>query len=111
MKSPPSEVIDGTATTAALLDTCFRQVEYVGVLTGAKHPQAAQEVVDWMLSDSFQAALPANMYVYPVSTSIDLPAEWTTYAPLSPNPWSVPAADIDTNREAWIKAWMGVVQP
>ncbi len=69
--SPPFEVIDGKPTTAALLDTCFRQVEYVGVLTGAKHPAAAQKVVDWMLSDDFQSALPENMYVYPVSSSVD----------------------------------------
>ena len=109
--SPPSEVIDGTATTAALLDTCFRQVEYVGVLAGAKHPQAAQQVVDWMLSDAFQAELPANMYVYPVSSAVDVPADWTEYAPLSPNPWTVAPNDIDANREAWIKAWTAVVQP
>ena len=106
--SPPSEVIDGKPTTAALLDTCFRQVEYVGVLTGAKHPQAAQQVVDWMLSDAFQASLPENMYVYPVSTSVSVPDDWAQYAPLSPSPWSVSASDIDANREAWIKQWAAV---
>jgi len=109
--SPPSEVIDGTPTTAALLDTCFRQVEYVGVLTGAKHPTAAQKVVDWMLSDDFQASLPENMYVYPVSTSVKVPADWATYAPLSPSPWSVDPATIDANREQWIREWTQVVQP
>jgi thiamine transport system substrate-binding protein len=109
--SPPFEVIDGKPTTAALLDTCFRQVEYVGVLTGAKHPAAAQQVVDWMLSDAFQASLPENMYVYPVSTSVDIPADWATYAPLSSSPWSLPASEIDANREQWIKDWTEVVQP
>jgi len=109
--SPPFEVIDGEPTTAALLDTCFRQVEYAGVLTGAKHPGAAAKVVDWMLSDDFQAALPENMYVYPVSSSVEVPADWTQYAPLSPAPWSVPAADIDANREQWIKDWTAVVTP
>ena len=58
--SPPFEVIDGKPTTAALLDTCFRQVEYVGVLTGAKHPKAAQKVVDWMLSDSVPSCSPGK---------------------------------------------------
>ena len=109
--SPPDEVIKGKPTTAALLDTCFRQVEYVGVLKGAKHPQAAQQVVDWMLSDSFQAALPENMYVYPVSSSVSVPDGWLKYAPLSPKPWSLPASEIDANREAWIKQWTAVVQP
>jgi thiamine transport system substrate-binding protein len=107
--SPPFEVIDGTPTTAALLDTCFRQVEYVGVLSGAKHPKAAQKVVDWMLSDDFQASLPENMYVYPVSSSVSVPVDWKQYAPLSPNPWSLPASEIDANREQWIKDWTAVV--
>jgi len=109
--SPPSEVIDGKPTTAAMLDTCFRQVEYVGVLKGAKHPLAAQKVVDWMLSDDFQAALPDNMYVYPVSTSVTVPAEWTKYAPLATNPWTIDPATIDAHRDEWIKEWTQVVQP
>ncbi|MGC4176119.1 thiamine ABC transporter substrate-binding protein [Demequina sp.] len=109
--SPPFEVIDGEPTTAALLDTCFRQVEYVGVLEGAKHPTAAGKVVDWMLSDEFQAALPENMYVYPVSSAVEVPADWATYAPLASAPWSVPAADIAANRDQWIKDWTAVVTP
>lgn len=109
--SPPFEVIDGEPTTAALLDTCFRQVEYVGVLEGAEHPTAAGEVVEWMLSDAFQSALPENMYVYPVSSAVDVPAEWAQYAPLSESPWSVPADEITANRDQWIKDWTAVVQP
>jgi len=109
--SPPFEVVDGKPTTAALLDTCFRQVEYVGVLAGAKHPAAAQQVVDWMLSDAFQGSLPENMYVYPVSTSVDIPADWAKYAPLASSPWTLDAAQIDANRDAWIQAWTEVAQP
>jgi thiamine transport system substrate-binding protein len=109
--SPPSEVIDGKPTTAAMLDTCFRQVEYVGVLKGAKHPLAAQKVVDWMLSDDFQAALPENMYVYPVSTSVTVPVEWKKYAPLAQQPWTLDPSDIDAHRDEWIKEWTQAVQP
>lgn len=109
--SPPFEVIDDEPTTAALLDTCFRQVEYVGVLAGAQHPAAAGQVVDWMLSDAFQAALPENMYVYPVSSSVTVPAEWEQYAPLADAPWSVDPAQIDANRDSWIQEWTQVVQP
>jgi len=109
--SPPSEVIDGKATTGTLLDTCFRQVEYVGVLDGAKHPEAAKQVVDWMLSDAFQSSLPENMYVYPVSTSAEIPAEWQQFAPLADAPFTLPASEIDANREQWIRDWTAVVAP
>ncbi len=57
--SSPAFTIDGDAsTTTALLDTCFRQVEYAGVLTGADNPEGAEAVVDWLLSPEVQAALP-----------------------------------------------------
>ena len=45
----PSTKKSGESTTAALLDTCFRQVEYAGVLENAKNPEGAQEVVDFLL--------------------------------------------------------------
>ena len=61
----------GRSTTAALLDTCFRQVEYAGVLAGAANPAGAEAVVDWLLSDEVQAALPTSMYVFPVSDAVE----------------------------------------
>ncbi|MFV0633969.1 thiamine ABC transporter substrate-binding protein [Demequina sp.] len=107
--SPPSEVIDGEPTTAALLDTCFRQVEYAGVLEGAQNPAAAQAVVDWMLSDDFQAALPENMYVYPVSEQVEIPADWAEYAPLSEDPHTLDPQVISDNRDEWIETWTSLV--
>jgi thiamine transport system substrate-binding protein len=107
--SPPSEVIDGEPTTAALLDTCFRQVEYAGVLEGARQPEAAKQVIDWMLSDDFQSALPHAMYVYPVSQTATIPAEWLEFAPLSPEPWSLSPAEIDDRREELVLEWTSVV--
>ncbi len=107
--SPPSEVIDGEPTTAALLDTCFRQVEYAGVLAGAKNPDGAQQVIDWMLSDAFQSELPYSMYVYPVSETATIPQEWLDYAPLADTPWSMPSERIDQEREELVLTWTSIV--
>lgn len=107
--SPPSEVIDGEPTTAALLDTCFRQVEYAGVLEGAANPEAGQVVIDWMLSDEFQASVPENMFVYPVSTQVEVPAEWAEFAPLAEDPHTMDPEVIAENRDAWIDAWTEIV--
>jgi len=107
--SPPSEVVDGTPTTAALLDTCFRQVEYAGVLQGAANPEGAKAVVDWMLSDAFQSALPESMYVYPVSPTATIPADWAQFAPLATAPWSLSPAEISAQREDLIQRWTDVV--
>ncbi|WP_084038722.1 thiamine ABC transporter substrate binding subunit [Demequina sp. NBRC 110053] len=107
--SPPSEVIDGEPTSAALLDTCFRQVEYAGVLEGAENPAAGQAVVDWMLSDEFQANLPDNMYVYPVSSSVDVPEAWAEFAPLADDPITMDPAQISANRDDYIAEWTSIV--
>ena len=108
--SPPFTVPKGgdKPTTSALLDTCFRQVEYAGVLQGAKNPKGAQEFIDFMLQKDFQAALPENMYVYPVDSSVSLPADWAKWAPTSPDPVVVPAADITAHRAEWLRDWRDV---
>ncbi|NLI86255.1 MAG: thiamine ABC transporter substrate-binding protein [Propionibacterium sp.] len=93
------------STTVSLNDTCFRQVEYAGVVKGAKNEAGAKAFVDWMLSEKVQADIPGQMYMYPAVKSTKLPAEWTTFAPLPSTPFAVPAADIAANRDAWIRAW------
>ncbi len=110
--SPPSEVPDGAteAPTGALLDTCFRQVEYAGVLTGTEHADAAEKVIDFLLSPEFQQQIPDQMWMYPVDQSVTLPSDWATFAPVAKDPASVAPADIEANREQWISAWSDIVQ-
>ena len=108
--SPPYEAGDAEeAPTAALLDTCFRQVEYAGVLAGAENPDGARLVIDWLLSPEVQAAIPENMYMYPVDTTVELPEAWVRHAPLSAAPFHVDPDTISANRDAWIDAWTDTV--
>lgn len=97
---------DGTAsTTAALLETCTSQIEYAGVLAGAANPEGARALVDYLLSEEFQATIPDAMYMYPVLDTVTLPAEWAQFAPSPTAPHDIPAAEIDQNRETWLRAW------
>ncbi len=96
------------STTAALLDTCFRQVEYAGVLTGADNPEGGQALVEFLLSDAVQAALPESMYVFPVVDSVELPEEWARYAEQPSAPYELDPAEIAANREAWLEEWRDV---
>lgn len=99
---------DGTSTTAALLDTCFRQVEYVGVLAGAENPEGAEALVDFLLTDEVQAALPEAMYVFPVSDAVELPADWAKHAQQPETPYSVDPAEISANRDEWLREWSDI---
>jgi thiamine transport system substrate-binding protein len=110
--SPPDEVHQGmtSAPTGALLDTCFRQIEYAGVLVGAQNPAGAGKVVDFLLSKKFQSQVPGEMYVYPVDPSVSLPADWAKYAPVAKHPATLDPATIGKNREQWITAWSDLMQ-
>lgn len=109
--SPPSTVPEGGTepTTGALLDTCFRQTEYAGVLEGAANPDGAQQLLDFLLSDAVQDDIPVSMYMYPVSETATLPEEWTAFAPLADEPFEVSPDDISKNREAWLALWSETV--
>jgi thiamine transport system substrate-binding protein len=109
--SPPYTVPDGGTepTTGALLDTCFRQTEYAGVLAGANNPAGAQKLLDFLLSDEVQDDIPVSMYMYPVSTTATLPSDWAAFAPLATDPFEVAPDDITKNREAWLTEWSDTV--
>lgn len=95
--------------TTALTQTCFRQVEYAGVLAGAQNEVGARKFVDFMLSAKVQAEIPEQMYMDPVDPGVKLPADWEKYAARVDSPLSLPAAQLSANRDAWIKAWTAAV--
>jgi thiamine transport system substrate-binding protein len=96
---------DGSSTTSALLDTCFRQVEYAGVLQDAENPQGARAFVDFLTQRSVQGALPDSMFVFPVDDAAPLPDEWAKWARTAPHPLTVPPDRIAENRDTWLRQW------
>lgn len=109
--SPVAEVDKDTdeSRTEALLDTCYRQVEYAGVLTGAKNPEGAQAFIDFMLSGAVQADIPSQMYIYPIDPDVPLPAGWAKHAPLAKDPKKVDPQWLTENRNQLIKDWSALV--
>jgi len=110
--SPPFEVQeDGTVPTGALLDTCFRQTEYAGVIAGTKYPTASGQLVDFLFSTTVQNDIPESMYVFPVNAAATLPEGWSETAKIAENPFVVSPADIDANREKWLSEWAAIATP
>ena len=107
--SPAFTVQGGESTTAALLDTCFRQVEYAGVLEGAENPEGARALLAWLLTDEVQSELPESMYVFPVSDTAAIPEDWAAFATQPDVPYDLPPAEITANREQWLTEWTDVV--
>lgn len=96
--------------TGSLDATCTRQYEMAGVLKGAKNEKGAKAFVDFMLSKEVQAALPENMYMYPVRSDVELPEQWAQYAKLTDNPIEMDLKSVAKNRETWIKDWTSIFE-
>lgn len=114
--SPAAEVIFAEkklddAPSASILgpDTCFRQIEFVGILRGTGHRALAEKFIDFMLEKQFQEDAPLQMFVYPVNPNAALPEEFTQYAQAPEQTASLTPEMIAEKRDAWIQAWTDIV--
>jgi thiamine transport system substrate-binding protein len=114
--SPAAEVVFATtpltdSPTASILapGTCFRQIEFVGILKGTKYLALAEKFVDFMLGRQFQEDMPLQMYVYPVNPVATLPDVFVKYAQIPELPAIIDPAEIAVSRDQWMQAWTQVV--
>lgn len=112
--SPPAEVLFAEedldeAPTGVIEASCFQQVEFAGVLAGTDAPDAARQLVDFMLSKEFQADIPLQMFVFPARGDVELPQEFTEHTVVPDDPVTMDPATIDANREQWIEQWDAIV--
>ncbi|MEU9469855.1 thiamine ABC transporter substrate-binding protein [Streptomyces avermitilis] len=112
--SPPAEVIYAspkpkTAPTGVASGTCFRQVEYAGLLSNAKNTKGGKALLDFLVTKEFQEDMPLNMFVYPVLKGAQVPAEFSEFGPAAKSPETLAPAEIADNRDQWVKSWTSLV--
>jgi thiamine transport system substrate-binding protein len=112
--SPPAEVVyadpkPSSAPTGVADGTCFRQIEYAGLLSNAKNPEGGKAFLDFLLTRKFQEDMPLNMFVYPVIEGARVPAVFSTYGPQAAHPETMAADDIAAHRDQWVKSWTSLV--
>jgi thiamine transport system substrate-binding protein len=112
--SPPAEVVfadprPGTAPTGVAEGTCFRQVEYAGLLSNAKNTKGGKAFLDFLLTQRFQEDMPMNMFVYPVREGAQVPPEFVKYGPQAKDPETMDPAKIADHRDQWVKSWTSLV--
>ncbi len=112
--SPPAEVIFAgkplaEAPTAVVEDSCFSQVELAGVLSGAKNERGARKLIDFLLSNRFQADVPSQMFVFPVRDGVELPDAFRRFAVVPERPLELDPDRIGENRDRWVREWTSVV--
>ena len=114
--SPAAEVVYAespieVAPTASIVgtNTCFRQIEFAGILAGTANRDLAEKFIDFMLSPAVQEDIPLQMFVFPVSNEAQLPAAFEDNVDIPEHPATLAPDLIDANRETWINAWTETV--
>ncbi len=114
--SPPVEVyfaeqpFEEAPTGVVTADgSCFRQIEFVGILKGTRNRDLAEQWIDFMLGTTFQEDIPLKMFVFPANSKANLPEVFARFAQIPENPAMVQPEAIEANRESWIKAWTQTV--
>ena len=114
--SPAAEVIFAdppveTAPTGSIVgpETCFRQIEYAGILKGTNSHDLAEKFIQFLLSKPFQTDLPLQMFVFPVLPEAELPEAFVKYAEQVDDPATLTPTEIAINRETWLEEWSQVM--
>ncbi|HNT53608.1 MAG TPA: thiamine ABC transporter substrate-binding protein [Anaerolineaceae bacterium] len=95
---PPTASITGPLA-------CYRQVEFVGILSGTSQRMLAEQFVDFMLSVPFQEDVPEQMFVFPVNSNAALPEPFTRFTPPVDQPALLDPGLVAENRDRWIQEW------
>jgi thiamine transport system substrate-binding protein len=114
--SPPFEVIYAeqpmdTPLTAVITSpgTCYRQIEFAGILRGTTNRALAEAWIDFMLSPLFQEDVPLQMYVFPVNPDAILADTFVKFLASPSGTASLDPDLIAANRETWLQAWTETV--
>lgn len=112
--SPPAEMIfanprPATAPTAVAALTCFRQVEFAGILRGTKHEREAQLLIDYLTDIKFQEDLPLTLFVYPVNNKAKLPEDFVKYSLRPESPLQLDPELISRNLLIWLDEFTNIV--
>lgn len=114
--SPPAEVVFANppvdqppvgAITSR--QTCFRQIEFAGILKGSKNRDLAEKWIDFMLGLDYQQDIPLQQFVYPVNPNAKLPDVFVKWSVIADQPANLAPDVIAQNRDRWVQAWTDVV--
>ncbi len=89
-------------------DGAYIEVEYAGILKGAKHLGLAKEFMNFVYTKEFQEAIPLNQWMYPV-TKVPLPKVYKKYVPKITKMVMVKSSSIEKNLSKWLKEWSVLV--
>jgi thiamine transport system substrate-binding protein len=86
----------------------YMQIEGISIVKNARHREAAEKFIDFILEAKIQKEIPLTNWMYPVRQDINLPESFN----LAPKPEISLILDselIDSNLDKWIDDWTDAV--
>ena len=113
--SPPATIVFAeepkpeSPTTASLDATCFRQVEFAGVLRGSDEVEAARQLLDFLVGADAQSELPLTNFVYPGTAGCGAPEVFERFAERVEDPLDGVACRHRRPPSEWVETWTRTV--
>jgi thiamine transport system substrate-binding protein len=102
LDEPPTAAVTGPKS-------CFRQVEFAGILEGTENRELAEKWIDFMLSPAFQQDMPLQMAVFPVNSDAVLDQSFAQYVETPLTPATLDPQEIAARRDSWLQSWNEIV--
>ncbi len=86
----------------------WQQVEGIGLVKNAPHPDLAKQFIDWFISYELQSQIPQNQWMYPAINDISIPEcfdaaiDKETITPLNDR---IPEDKLSENLDDWLDKW------
>ncbi|WMP10166.1 thiamine ABC transporter substrate binding subunit [Vibrio parahaemolyticus] len=98
---------DSKFATANFAEGHYMQVEVAAKVKGSKNSELADQLMNFILSDEFQSAMPTGNWMYPV-TDVELPKGFETLSVPSKS-LSFSADEVAKMRKSWIREWQSAL--
>ena len=66
-------------------------------------------LIDYMLDEPFQNAIPENMFVFPANTNAEVPQSFVDHAVVADDPIVLDPAYVEANLNDWTEQWTETV--
>ncbi len=112
--SPVAAVVFGVdpqasvAPTGVVEDTCYRQVEFAGILGGPAQDEA-KVLLDFLVSPGVQQDIQLTQFVYPANTKAKIDPAFTKFAVQPATSAELAPNEVAKNRERWIDEWTALI--
>ena len=95
--------------TGVIGDSCFRSIEFVGILRGTDSPVASAMLIDFLTSTYFQELIPETNFVLPANRNADLPEVFNQFLQTDVEAVILEPDLIEEKRNVWTEKWTQIV--